>query len=208
MFTGIVEERGKVRKVTPLKTGVRIQIQSTFNDLREGDSVAVDGACLTVTRLGDVGVFDADVSHETLRLTCMGGYREQTEVNLERPLKFSDRLGGHYVTGHVDQMGKVASLKPVGDYVEIGFSSVSPSAQAFLVKKGSVTVNGVSLTVNEVHDAGFSVCLIPHTLEKTNLSSLKVGQEVNLEFDWMAKMIRQEVERALPLYLAKEKELR
>jgi riboflavin synthase len=200
MFTGIVEERGHILQKIPIKSGITLEIQCSFNDLKLGDSVAVDGVCLTVTELSN-GSFQADVSPETLRLTRMGQYNQSTEVNLERPLKFSDRLGGHYVTGHVDQTARVLSLKSLSEYLEVGFSDVLPSAQGFLVKKGSVTVNGVSLTVNEVYDAGFSVCLIPHTLEKTNLSQLKVGDEVNLEFDWMGKMIRQEIERVLPSYL-------
>jgi riboflavin synthase len=205
MFTGIVEERGRILAKSPTKNGVTLEIQSSFEDLKLGDSIAVDGVCLTVTALPKTGVFLADVSPETLRLTRLGDYSVDLLVNLERPLRFSDRLGGHYVTGHVDQKARVATLKPLSEYLEISFSDVLPSSQAFLVKKGSITVNGVSLTVNEVFQGGFSVCLIPHTLEKTNLSLLKAGDEVNLEFDWMAKMIRQEVERALPLYLAKER---
>ena len=194
MFTGIVDHCGKVLKTQEFSQSVRLEIKTHFESLELGESIAVDGCCLTVTSEPSPGVFSCDISPETVRLTRASHWKEGTAVNLERALRLSDRLGGHIVTGHVDQFGVLVSMKPVSEYVRLEVSGITPEYKRYVTKKGSISVNGVSLTVNEVMGDSFSVMLIPHTLEKTNLKELKEGDRVNLEFDWMAKLVVKRVE--------------
>lgn len=187
MFTGIVDHCGIVCDIQVQGTNAHLRVQSTFEALTLGESIAVNGACLTVTNaVKDISSFD--VSAETLKLTNLGQLQPGAQVNLERAMRLSDRLGGHLVTGHVDQIARVAVIEKSGDYVLMGFEGTE-SGKHLLVKKGSVAVNGVSLTVNEVGANGFQVMLIPHTLERTNLNQLKLDSVVNIEFDWMTKII-------------------
>jgi riboflavin synthase len=188
MFTGIVEALGIVRRVEPLQSGVRALIGSgnlILSDVRVGDSICVDGCCLTVTALDPAG-FYVDLSRETLDRTI--GLAVGAPVNLEKALRLSDRLGGHLVTGHVDGCGEIARVEPVGEsrLLEV---RVPVELTRYLARKGSITVNGVSLTVNGVDEDRFNVNLIPHTLAVTNLGHVHAGARVNLEADLIARYL-------------------
>jgi riboflavin synthase len=188
MFSGIVEAVGRVRGIVIAPTGYRMTIDAGDLDLSDvaiGDSIAVNGCCLTVVDLAD-GVFGMDVSKETV--DCTAGLTEGASVNLEKALQISDRLGGHLVTGHVDGVGTVVEFVPEGESWRLKIE-VPSSLARFVARKGSVTVNGVSLTVNEVSGQSFGVNLIPHTLAATNLKDLAPGATVNLEVDLIARYL-------------------
>jgi len=190
MFTGIIEGLGRISKITRIPGGVRLRIgwPKESGRLSLGDSVAVDGTCLTVVSRGR-DWFDAEVSPETLRRTTLGAARAGSRVNLERPLAASGRMGGHFVQGHVDGVGKVKAVAEAHGFSEMSFTY--PAAwRGMLVEKGSVAVNGVSLTVAGVTAREFKVALIPHTLSVTNLGGLKSGAAVNLEIDILAKYVK------------------
>jgi riboflavin synthase len=195
MFTGLVEEVGTVKGVRPHDGGflLSVRCQKVLEDMRPGDSISVNGACLTVVEVERDGL-SAHVSFETGNRTNLGYVRPGDRLNLERALRPDSRLGGHLVTGHVDAMGKVSELRRRGEYWEICFRCPREVLD-YLVPKGSVAVNGVSLTVNEVYEDGFSVVLIPHTLGETNLSGLEVGDAVNLEADILGKYVFRYMER-------------
>ena len=178
MFTGIVEELGVVSSLA----GGRLRIAATtvLDDAAIGDSIAVSGCCLTVVEAGD-GWWEADVSDETLARTTLGSLAPGDPVNLERPMRLSDRLGGHLVQGHVDGVGEV--VRPAPELAVRAPEALWP----YLVEKGSVTVDGVSLTVVDVLDDGFTVAIIPHTSAVTTLGRLGAGDRVNLEADVIAK---------------------
>jgi riboflavin synthase len=188
VFTGLVQDLGTVAAVEAGADGVRLAVRTGLaGEIAEGDSVAVNGVCLTATRIAD-GHFSADVMHETLRRSSLAEAREGTPVNLELPLRPSDRLGGHVVQGHVDGIGTVRALR------EDGFSRVveiaaAPEILRYVVEKGSIAVDGVSLTVAGLGDDWFSVSLIPETLERTILGAAAPGRPVNLEVDVLAKYI-------------------
>jgi riboflavin synthase len=188
MFTGLVQDKGIVAAVEDNGEGVRLAIGSALaRELRVGDSVAVNGVCLTATSV-DGDAFGADVMHETLRRSSLGAVREGGPVNLELPLRASDRLGGHFVQGHVDGVGTVTGVH------EDGFSRVvtieaEPDVLRYIVEKGSIAVDGVSLTVAGLAERAFSVALIPETLERTNLGAAEAGAIVNLEVDVLAKYV-------------------
>lgn len=194
MFTGIVDHCGRIEKLTELNGSLRLKISTTFCELIEGESIAVDGACLTVVS-PEPNAFLVEVSPETLRLTTMGNYQVGSIVNLERALRMGDRLGGHFVMGHVDGIAKVQSKTNHCDYWEIAFDFASKEGSRYLIPKGSISVNGVSLTLNQIGHQSFTVMLIPHTLGRTNLKGLEVGSQVNLEFDWLTKVILSDVEK-------------
>lgn len=195
MFTGIVDHMGSVVSVTEMNpTSVRLKIHAGFEDLVLGESIAVDGACLTVTSF-ESPTFTCEVSKETLSKTVAGSYVTGSKVNLERALRLGDRLGGHWVSGHVDTTLLIKSKEPEGEFWRFQFAGYDKGFKRLLSNKGSVTLNGVSLTVNEVFEDGFTVTLIPHTLEKTNLGSFPPGSRLNVEFDAMTKVIVGEVER-------------
>jgi riboflavin synthase len=186
MFTGIITAVGKIEKAAPAQGGLRLSVVAggmPLDDVAVGDSIAVDGVCLTVVALHASG-FDADVSRETLASTA--GFNPGASVNLEKAMRLSDRLGGHLVSGHVDGFGTVARYDAIGDNRLLAVTA-PPEMAKYIARKGSVTVNGVSLTVNTVNDAEFTVNLIPHTLSATNLRQLKVGDRVNLEVDLLAR---------------------
>ena len=199
MFTGIITGTGQILESQPLGEGVghgrRLTIQSPagyLDDVGLGDSIAINGACMTVTSFDvPAGRFTIDVSAESLARTA--GLDGLGKVNLEKALRSHDRLGGHIVTGHVDGVGQVRRFEPVGESWELCI--VAPQSLArFLAYKGSITVNGVSLTVNKVVDldkgeAEFSINLIPHTIENTALGQLKAGSPVNLEVDLIARYV-------------------
>jgi len=193
MFTGIVDHCGEILSVERKPDRAKVWFQCQFNNLQLGESIAIDGGCLTVVETKP-NAFACEISPETMRLTISQNYQEGQRVNLERALQVSDRLGGHLVSGHVDQLIVVDSLQPQNEFLEMRFKDVDSNNHSYLVQKGSVTVNGVSLTVNEVTPNGFAVMLIPHTLERTNLHTLTVGQHVNVEFDLVAKMISNQLQ--------------
>jgi riboflavin synthase len=186
VFTGIIAAVGKISRVESAKGGLRLAIDAGALGLRNvavGDSIAVNGVCLTVVKRGKRR-FGVDVSRETLR--CTAGLDKPGEVNLERALRLSGRLDGHLVSGHVDGVGKVTRLEPAGASRVLGVRVPSGIAR-YIARKGSIAVQGVSLTVNAVRGAEFEVNLIPHTLAATTLRDLEVGDRVNLEVDPLAR---------------------
>lgn len=186
MFSGIIAATGKISRIEPLEKGLSLTIEAgglELSDVALGDSIACNGVCLTVVKL-DGGRFGVDVSRETLE--CTVGLDGMNELNLEKALRLADRLGGHLVSGHVDGVGEVLKFAPVGESFELVILAPQDLAK-FIAKKGSITVDGVSLTTNEVTGAGFSINLIPHTLAMTTLKRLKAGSRVNLEVDLIAR---------------------
>jgi riboflavin synthase len=194
MFTGLVEALGKVRAVTPDGTGRLLEIAqaSIAPELTLGESVAVSGVCLTVTATKDE-TFTCQVGPETLRLTNLGELQPGAVVNLERSLRVGDRLGGHIVQGHIDGLGRIDKRERQGDWETIWFSC-PPELCRQMVRKGSVAVDGISLTLVDVTGTGFSVALIPHTLAVTTLGFKKPGDTVNLETDLFAKYVAKAME--------------
>lgn len=193
MFTGLIEEIGQVTVVDATPAGSRVTISAspemTLSGLALGDSVSVDGACTTVVAFDDTS-FLVEVTPETLDKTRFSQYQPGTRVNLERPLMPTSRLGGHYVTGHVDGQAEVITIQAHGNSWIYRFKVENDSLAALLVEKGSVAVNGISLTVNTVINDVFSVAIIPHTLEHTNIQDLAVGSRVNIETDLLGKYVQ------------------
>lgn len=189
MFTGIIETTGRVERVTSQGGGARLTLAAdrVLPRLALGESIAVNGACLTVTS-GSGRRFTVDVSPETLRRTTIGALARGARVNLERALRVGDRLGGHIVQGHVDGVGKLDAITPDGDWVLYRFRAPKP-IWPYLVEKGSIAVEGVSLTVFRCQDGRFQVALIPHTLRQTTLADRVPGNRVNLEADVLLKHI-------------------
>jgi len=190
MFTGIVETTGTVRDVVPADPGLRLWIHAPFaRELAIGASVAVDGVCLTVEAT-DADAFRVYLSPETLQRTRFGEVAlEGLVVNLERPLRLGDELGGHWVLGHVDGVGTVRGVVDQKEGRVLEVELPDERHRVLVIPKGSVALNGVSLTVNEIHDRLLQIQLIPHTLERTNLSLLEPGDRVNLELDMMGKYV-------------------
>ena len=194
MFTGIVEELGRVRAVVPNEGGARIQIdaRTVLDDAVIGASIAVNGCCLTVVELGD-GYWAADAVVETLARTNLGALAPGDPVNLERPVRLADRLGGHLVQGHVDGTGAVRFREPQSDGSELFGFDAPADVLRYVVHKGSITVDGISLTVagvdDEPIDGGFRIAVIPHTLAVTTLGARQAGALVNLEVDLIAKYV-------------------
>ncbi len=199
MFTGIVEGTGVVRAVQAGRHSIRLRIEAGCDiaGARVGDSIAVSGACLTMTEIAG-GTFDADVTPETIARTTLGGLRPGDVVNLERPVAVGDRLGGHVVQGHVDGVGRVVRRDPEGDawWLEV---DAPPSVARYIVEKGSVAVDGVSLTVAQRVGNRFTVCLIPHTVAVTTLGRLEAGTAVNIEVDILAKYVERLVGSYAPI---------
>jgi len=185
MFTGIIEVCGKTKEISTGKG--RLSIETGWPDVQAGESIAVNGACLTV-RQSAKGLLVFDLSRETLQRTTLGRLRTGAPVNLERALRLSDRLGGHLVTGHVDGKGRIVNLRKIGSGKEM--SVYFPTElRKYLFLKGAVAVEGVSLTVAGLSGSRFSAALVPYTLEKTNLGEKRVGDEVNLEVDILARYL-------------------
>lgn len=189
MFTGIVEELGQVEKLETLTDAVRISIAGPLvvSDAKIGDSISVNGVCLTVTEKTPSS-FSADVMQETLNRSTLGKLSEGSKVNLERPVTLATRLGGHMVQGHVDGMGQIISREKSENWDVV---TIEPPKDLlkYIVEKGSITVDGTSLTVASVNEKVFTVSLIPETLAKTTLGLVQVGDKVNLEVDVMAKYV-------------------
>jgi len=198
MFTGLVEEMGTVRERVPSAAGARLVIgcQVVRDGLSIGDSVAVNGACLTVVEMTD-DAFAVDCVEETLRRTSVGDRESGDSVNLERAMRVGDRLGGHIVQGHVDGTGTVRGITPEGDGVLMSVGCPDDVLR-YVVEKGSVTIDGVSLTVASREPDGFTIALIPHTMQATTLNAGAVGRRVNLEADVVAKYVEALVRPHIP----------
>jgi riboflavin synthase len=197
MFTGLITAVGRVGDVVPTEGGVRMRIAAAnlgLDDVALGDSIAVNGVCLTAVSVTGVS-FEVELSHETLG--CVAGFDAGSDVNLEKALRLSDRLGGHLVSGHVDGVGTVQRFEPVGDnrLLEI---ALPDALVKYVARKGSIAVDGVSLTVNDVSGATFSVNLIPHTIAHTNFSRLTHGARVNIEVDLLARYIERMFSPGIP----------
>lgn len=189
MFTGIVEECGEVIELEPIDNGARLKVKASFaSEVQIGESIANNGACLTATEVDSDGVMSFDLLHETLRLTNLGDLKPGSKVNLERSLRVGDRLSGHFVQGHVDQCAELIALEPVGQDHKLVIQLPEEFAH-LTVYKGSICVNGISLTIAELEQDSFTLWIIPHTFEVTNLHTLQPGRRVNLEFDLLAKHI-------------------
>lgn len=189
MFSGIVEGAGQVLRIKKTGRSARLQIRPLFplGPVRTGESLAVNGCCLTIaTRKKDL--LEADLSHETLRVTNLGSLQPGDLVNLERPLRLNDRIGGHLVQGHVDGVGRIENLRKRGSSVEIEIS-FPVKLRRYLMPKGSIAVDGISMTVNRLGPGSFTLVVIPHTLKQTTLKAARVGQRVNLEVDLVGKYI-------------------
>jgi riboflavin synthase len=202
MFTGLVEEAGVLAARTPRSSSARLVVRCGLGEksaLELGESISVDGVCLTVDAIvnGKAG-FEADATSETLARTTLGSLPLGARVNLERAVAVGQRLGGHIVSGHVDGTGKLSARVEMGaGAVKMTFAPVGSHGaelRRFIAEKGSITVNGVSLTVNDVAKDGFSVMLIPHTLQKTSLGALRPGDAVNLEVDVLARYVARLIE--------------
>jgi riboflavin synthase len=188
VFTGLVADLGSVVSVDATGDGVRLTLATSLaGELSGGDSVAVNGVCLTATDLSDSG-FTADVMHETLARSSLAALAAGSQVNLELALRAADRLGGHIMQGHVDGVGKVAAIREDG-FARVVTIAAGPEILRYVVEKGSIAVDGVSLTVARIDDEDFDVSLIPETLERTNLGTARPGQRVNLEVDVLAKYV-------------------
>jgi len=188
MFTGLVQALGRISGHELTDDGVRLTVESELaRELSGGDSVAVNGVCLTATAVGERS-FTAEVMNETLQRSSLRDAQAGTEVNLELPLRASDRLGGHVVQGHVDGIGVVAEIEDDGFARRIRVSAPDDVLR-YIVSKGSVAVDGVSLTITQIDDTSFTVSLIPETLERTNLGAARPGTAVNLEVDVLAKYV-------------------
>lgn len=189
MFTGIIQGKGRLVEKRPSGGGMVFVLETDFDltDPEEGESIACNGVCLTAKNISGRR-FEVDVSPESLSRTNLGDKATGSSLNLERALRLSDRLGGHMVSGHVDGVSKVLSRTPTGDFVLFTFS-IPKDHEKYIIEKGSITIDGISLTVNHCDTATFSVSIIPHTLQVTSLGSLNSGSEVNIEVDLIGKYV-------------------
>jgi len=189
VFTGLIEDVGKIQKIAPRRSSMELSISCGLPtaEIKPGDSIAVDGACLTVTSIQGQG-FSVDVSPETLQRTTLGKRRAGDRVNLERALRLCDRLGGHLVSGHIDGLAVLSALEKSGEFTRLVFAAPE-NILKYIIEKGSVAVDGISLTVNTVTPREFSVMIIPHTLEKTTLAGKCPGDQVNIENDMIGKYV-------------------
>ena len=185
MFTGLVEKISKVNDISFNSNGAKIFFEADFDDVKLGESIALNGVCLSVTSINN-NIFCADVMNETLNISSLKNLKKGDEINLERAMKLSSRLDGHIVSGHIDCISKVKKITQDGFSKRIVFDCNTD----LIIKKGSIAINGVSLTVSDVKDNEFEVSLIPQTLNDTNLKNLKIGDIVNIEYDLFAKYIQ------------------
>lgn len=190
MFTGIIQSIGKILSITPGRVDTRLTVdvgKLPFEDAELGESISINGACMTVVAF-DHGTFSVDVSKESLARTTLGQLKVASPVNLERALRLSDRLGGHLVSGHVDGVGEIKQRIQEGRSWKFSIR-VPADLSRYIAHKGSVTVDGVSLTVNDVHDNSFSLQIIPHTLQETLFNEYQIGAQVNIEVDIIARYL-------------------
>ena len=191
MFTGLIESKGIITRIERTDGGMRLEVYAPEfgRDMAIGDSVAVDGACLTVTKFIR-GAFLADVSQETTDKTTLGTLQQGVKVNLERALRMSDRMGGHMVTGHVDGVGSLSMRHPAGNSTVYQYA-IPESLMEYVVPKGSIAIDGVSLTVAQTRDNSIAIAVIPHTESITTIGEKPTGMKVNIEVDMMAKYVKQ-----------------
>jgi riboflavin synthase len=193
VFTGLIADLGSVTALELAGAGARLRIRTRLSrELQEGDSIAVNGVCLTATEVRD-GSFEAEAMIETLTRSSLGGLRAQQQVNLELPLRAGDRLGGHLVQGHIDGTGTVREIREEG-FARVVEIDADPQLERYMVEKGSVAIDGVSLTVSALHEHGFAVSLIGETLRRTNLGGIGAGAVVNIEVDILAKHVERLME--------------
>lgn len=185
MFTGIIEEIGTVSSIS--SDNITIKCSKVLSDSKLGDSIAVNGVCLTVTSVSE-NSFSADISPETMRITSLSDLKKGNNVNLERALQLSSRLGGHIVSGHIDTVGKVSKISKLSDFYEITVV-FDKKYNHYIVKKGSISINGISLTIAECGDGFVTMAIIPHTYNSTVLNTLNTDSNVNIEFDILAKYV-------------------
>lgn len=189
MFTGLIEKKGKIIANTVVAGGSRLVVEALLHEPNAGESIAVNGVCLTLLDV-EKPLLAFDLSQETLQCTNLGALCNGDIVNLERAMVASDRFGGHYVTGHVDTVAVLTAMQKIGDCLEITVSNFAISSAAiYLIAKGSITLDGVSLTINDVKNSEIKLMLIPHTLGKTTFSNLKLGHCFNVEFDYLARIV-------------------
>lgn len=189
MFTGIIDHSALILQCEHFDNHMRVAIQSEYTDLIPGESIAVNGCCLTVVSPTE-NIFYCDISSETMACTTASEWIVGSHLNLERAMRLHDRFGGHIVLGHVDDLATVVAISHEGDFTALKFQVANPENLSLLVHKGSVCVNGVSLTINAVTDTGFECMLIPFTLRKTNLQFLEVHSRVNIEYDYIARIVQ------------------
>lgn len=200
MFTGLIETIGLVRSLTrnPGTGGssLTIDLGGIANECKPGDSIAINGACLTITRLeGSLAHFD--LSAETLEKSTLGNLKSSSEVNVERAIKPTDRFGGHFVLGHIDGTATIKAINRRSGFTDIQFAA-GPDLLESMVMKGSVAVDGISLTIASLDKSGFSVAIIPETLQRTTLDKAKIGDFVNIEVDIIVKSVKRQLEEILP----------
>jgi riboflavin synthase len=204
MFTGIIEAVACILTISRTADAMTIQVEMPFSHVGLGDSIAVDGVCLTVTRIEGPSCF-FDVSAETLHKTYFNDLEIGQLVNLEQATRANSKMGGHYVTGHVDCTLRLHYFEQIDNYVKMRVGGFDDNQARFLIPKGSITVNGVSLTINDVTNDSFELMLVPHTLQHTTLQHLFEGQWVNIEFDYMARLVAHQLEYYLEHTLKKIK---
>jgi riboflavin synthase len=189
MFTGIIEETGKIKSFSRHSNGAKIEVEcaKVLEDVKLGDSISINGVCQTVVEIS-ANSFCADVSEETLKVTNFDKFKIGEIVNLERALTLNSRLGGHIVSGHVDTLGKLLSVEKLSEFYDLKFE-IFGGQEKYVVKKGSITINGISLTVAELEGNVVKIAIIPHTFENTNLRELKIGDFVNIETDILGKYV-------------------
>jgi riboflavin synthase len=203
VFTGLIEDLGRVREIVQTSLSYRLTVETGLPaaEISLGESIAVNGICLTVVNV-DAGAFTADVSPETLKRTSLANLKPGARVNLERALRLSDRLGGHLVSGHVDTVATLKSRRQEGNAVHFSFA-LDPGYHKYIAEKGSICIDGISLTVNSLTAEGFTVTIIPHTLAETTLQFVQPGMPVNIETDLLSKYLERLIGRA-PATPAKE----
>lgn len=202
MFTGIIEKKSEVLSNIQHQGTNRLIVSSDFTELQVGESIAVNGVCLTLLP-SDSMQLNFDLSPETLQCTTLARLVPGDRVNLERAMNASTRFGGHYVSGHVDTIAQVNAIKNINDCIELELGQFDPLQMMYLVPKGSITVEGVSLTINSVAECSIKLMLIPHTLFMTTLDLLKEGQWVNIEFDYLTRIVAHQLEIAGKLRITK-----
>ena len=203
MFTGIIQQLGTINQLTTQDAGLLLQVSHQFTDLNTGESIAINGVCLTVTHYND-RVVEFFLSSETLAVTTLSSLVIDQTVHLERALCVGDSVGGHWVSGHIDGQLTVKSIVPMGECVEMTWSGIPEHARQWLIPKGSIALNGVSLTINRIQGDEVTAMLIPETLKKTIFSASLVGDLINVEYDMMTKTTAHQVQQYLQAHIKQE----
>ncbi|PJD91573.1 MAG: riboflavin synthase [Legionella sp.] len=193
MFTGLIEKTGQVIANEKKGSAHRLTLSSSLESWEAGESIAVNGVCLTLLPMTSA-FLQFDLSSETIERTTLGDLSPGVSVNMERSLLASSRFGGHYVSGHVDTTAQVQFLKEADDFLQVELSGFTVETKPYLIPKGSITVDGVSLTINEVKEQSIQLMLVPHTLLHTTLKQLKAGQQVNIEFDYFTRIVAHQLQ--------------